>query len=222
MKLKKLGLRPYVTYSCEYRVGDSDNNDFVITYTLDNYITIEGNINGTYYYDYGYLYNVDSGDYAIIKSGDTYTYDGITFSSGDTEEMVEYLGDEYYSYIKINGTKYYLDENYYSVYDDGDYSSVNVSATVNGTYYDDIDVSAGIFYIDSNGEKNYSQAKYNINKSIDDSENQKFIKYYVAIKHNDSAYEYYKSAYEFSKAVLNGTAVSGYTDKAGTSCSRIW
>lgn len=47
------GLKPYVYYSCRYR-KDKDN-DFVITYSLDNYITIKGLIKGKQVDDAGYL-----------------------------------------------------------------------------------------------------------------------------------------------------------------------
>ncbi len=36
------GLKPYVYYSCRYK--PDTENDFVITYSLDNYITIQGKI----------------------------------------------------------------------------------------------------------------------------------------------------------------------------------
>ena len=47
------GLKQYVYYSCRYK-KDTDN-DFVITYSLDNYITIKGLINGKQVNDAGYL-----------------------------------------------------------------------------------------------------------------------------------------------------------------------
>lgn len=47
------GLKPYVYYSCRYKKGT--DNDFVITYSLDNYITIKGLINGKQVNDAGYL-----------------------------------------------------------------------------------------------------------------------------------------------------------------------
>lgn len=37
---KKYGLKPYIYYSCRYK--PNDNSDFVITYSLDSYITIQG------------------------------------------------------------------------------------------------------------------------------------------------------------------------------------
>lgn len=50
------GLKPYVYYSCRYVREPKD--DFIITYTLDNYITIQGIVNNQYTYDYGYLYSI--------------------------------------------------------------------------------------------------------------------------------------------------------------------
>lgn len=51
----RTGLKPYIYYSCRYNTGTSD---FSITYTLDNYITIQGIVKGSYVYDCGYLYNI--------------------------------------------------------------------------------------------------------------------------------------------------------------------
>ena len=197
------GLKPYVYYSCRYTKGA--NTDFVITYTLDNYITIQGMINNQYIYDYGYLYSIaetanGNGIY-YNEINHTYTYEGITFSENNTEELKEFVGDTEYSYAKINGTKYYLDENY-------DTSRTGEIDLGNG---ETISASSGIFFIDSDGTKNYSQARYNGNGSTSDQE---FLQYCRAIKNNKSAYEYYKNAYEFSRAVL-GTPVAGYTDKSG-------
>ena len=45
------GLKPYIYYSCRYVRG---SDDFVITYSLDNYITIQGKINGKDVFDAGY------------------------------------------------------------------------------------------------------------------------------------------------------------------------
>ena len=52
----RTGLKPYIYYTCRYTRDNGD--DFTITYTLDNYITIQGEINGKYVYDCGYLYNI--------------------------------------------------------------------------------------------------------------------------------------------------------------------
>lgn len=39
-KFDEYGLKPYIYYSCRYK--PNDNSDFVITYSLDSYITIQG------------------------------------------------------------------------------------------------------------------------------------------------------------------------------------
>lgn len=198
---KGVGLKTYVYYSCRYT--KEPTNDFVITYSLDNYITIQGIVNGNYIVDYGYLYNIantrnEEGIYKEVRNGkDYYYYDGIEFGEEDTEQMKEYLGSEEYSYVKINGVKYYLDEEYEG-YDDGR------------------DDKRAIFYINKDGTKNYSTTKgYSENNS--DLDNANFEKYYNAITKNKSAYEYYKNAYEFSKAVLTSSASSlnyNYWDKS--------
>ena len=149
------GIKPYVYYSCRYI---KDGNDFVITYTLDNYITIQGTINGRYVNDYGYLID------GITKSGDEYTYDGVVFKEDSKEDLKEYLGDTEYSYAKINGTKYYLDGN-------------------------------EIFYINATGERAI-QITRNSNLNT-------FERYKKYITENNTAYRYYKSAYEFTNRVRN-------------------
>lgn len=195
------GLKPYVYYSCRYTntVNAStalpDNTDFTIVYTLDNYITIQGMINGEYVYDYGYLYSIDN-EKGIKKDGEDYIYDGVRFKKDDTEELKEYVGKDEYSYAKINGKKYYLDEEKYTDRDGN--LDIGDGMTVSK--------KAGIFYISSTtGEKNYSQNKGYLEDSTEEANNNEFIKYCKAIKKNKSAYEYYKNAYEFSSAVL-GTA----------------
>ena len=205
----KYGLKPYVYYSCRYVNNEPLKNwDFIITYTLDNYITIQGLINNNYVYDCGYLYSIantktDADHHKGIfynSSNNTYYYEGVTFSENEKKELKEWLGDNEYSYAKINGTKYYLEEN------DGD----NITETYNGKSFT-FSKNNQIFFIDDTGEKNYSQTRgYNDDRIT-------FLKYYYAIKQNKNSYEYYKHAYEFSKAVLTNNAVSGYKDKAGKS-----
>lgn len=94
------GLKPYVYYSCRYKRA---SDDFVITYSLDNYITIKGIIGGKYVNDSGYLIsNIQPCDDGM------YEYNGIKI---EKETMLkEYIGENEYPYIKISGTKYYLDE----------------------------------------------------------------------------------------------------------------
>ena len=149
------GIKPYVYYSCRYKKG---SDDFVITYTLDNYITIQGIIDGTYRNECGYLID------GIEKSGDSYTYDGVKYDESQKEKMVENLNGKTYSYVKINGTKYYLDE-----------------------------TKKEVFYINASGERAVQSSK-SLNESV-------YKEYKNKIEKNNSAYEYYKAAFEFTKKV---------------------
>ena len=92
------GLKPYIFYSCRYIKG---NIDVVITYSLDNYITIQGTAGGEYINDAGYLIN------DVNVNGETVTYRGVTI--GKEGQLYEYIGNTQYEYIKINGAKYYYD-----------------------------------------------------------------------------------------------------------------
>ena len=100
------GLKPYIYYSCRYVRGASD--DFVITYSLDNYITIQGVIKGKWVFDSGYLLNDIS-----INSNNSVTYKGVTFNTNET--LSEYIWDPEANairdvhYKKINGVKYYYE-----------------------------------------------------------------------------------------------------------------
>ncbi len=73
------GLKPYIPYSCRYRTGTTD---IVITYSLDNYITIQGNINGKYVNDEGYLID------GITKTGNEYFYNGINIGTEEVKENI--------------------------------------------------------------------------------------------------------------------------------------
>ena len=150
------GLKSYVYYSCRYKKdsGTGKKFDIVITYTLDNYITIQGTVDGEYVNRYGYLID------GITKVSDTeYEYDGITFKKSSTECLKEYVGDNEYAYAKLNGTKYYLD-------------------------------GEEVFYINSSGERAVQASRA--------QNEQTFNKYKNFIEKNNSAYRYYKNAYEFT------------------------
>lgn len=204
------GLKPYVYYACRYII-DNDS-DFSIIYTLDNYITIQGKIKGKFVYDNGYLYTIGTTkENGLYKDGNTYWYNGVKFTEDDTEEMKEYVGNDLYSYVKINGKKYYLDENYYT--------SRSGDVTYGGITFK---ASSGIFYIDSNGNRNYSQTK-GYSPLNPEQNNDEFVQYYKAIKRNKSAFEYYKNAYEFSSMVLGSSVPGGeYKDKGGTSFTEVY
>ena len=107
---KLYGLKPYIHYSCRYVDGDTD---VVITYSLDNCITVEGNVKGEPTYKTGYL--LDN-----ISTAGNVTYRGVQIN--EENDLQEYLmayedndsggynllqGE--YVCDKVNGVKYYYD-----------------------------------------------------------------------------------------------------------------
>ncbi len=96
------GLKPYINYSCRYK-NDNGTIDVIITYALDNYITVQGKIDDNYVNKSGYLID------GITIDGDTVKYNDIEIQQ---EQLKENLLGRECSYAKINGTKYYLVEDY--------------------------------------------------------------------------------------------------------------
>ena len=105
-------LKPYIHYSVRYVKGGID---VVITYSLDNYITVKGLINGTAVNKAGYLLN------NIDDNGNIIKYRGIEIPTEIlTETNAKFSNDDgltatgentTYIYNKINGVKYYKDNN---------------------------------------------------------------------------------------------------------------
>lgn len=112
------GFKPYVYYSCRYVNGDID---VIINYSLDNYITVQGTIGENAVYKSGYLLTIASspsreGVY-YNESEDKCYYSGIEIQ--EESNLADYLLDKdsngdvvskEYKYIKLNGTKYYWNE----------------------------------------------------------------------------------------------------------------
>lgn len=98
------GLKPYVSYSCRYRKGD--NIDVIITYALDNHITVQGMIGNEYVNRDGYLIdNIDISDTGEV------TYNGVEIKTEQLKEHIPlYDNSTTYSYIKLQGMKFYLDK----------------------------------------------------------------------------------------------------------------
>lgn len=97
------GLKPYISYSCRYKKG---NDDFVITYSLDNYIVIQGMIGNNWVYDSGYLLDNIGG------TGNNITYRGVPIKASENLTETVYVPNEGLKTlpcIKINGVKYYKD-----------------------------------------------------------------------------------------------------------------
>ena len=100
------GLKPYISYSCRY---EKNNINVIITYALDNHITVQGKIGNDYVNKEGYLIDGISGTSSgvgdINSVDDTIYYNGVEIK---TEQLKEYIQNKEYPYIKLYGTKYYL------------------------------------------------------------------------------------------------------------------
>ena len=132
------GLKPYVYYSCRYK--PQANSDFVITYSLDSYITIQGTVNEYPINESGYLLTGVKeelgGGYSyrgidIIKEEETlkqYVYvEGDMTGLGTKKISInpgKVLGSiVQYPCKKINGVKYYEnDDTVFSIINDTIYN----------------------------------------------------------------------------------------------------
>lgn len=98
------GLKPYISYSVRYI---RDNIDVVITYSLDNYIVIQGWKGTEYINDSGYLID------GIEVNGDIVKYNGIEIKNETLYDKLPGINgldsNTNYQYVRFNGTKYYLD-----------------------------------------------------------------------------------------------------------------
>lgn len=171
-------LKPYIYYSCRYKNGS--NYDFNITYTLDNYITVQGIVGGDYVNKSGYLLS------GIIQTGEKYEYNGVTFSKDDPKETLsECLSDKNeYNYVKINGVKYY--EN----------NTTNIKEK--------------IFSINKDGSRNYSECSSgddNKNEEIYKKFHKAITENISAFKYYESAYKFTKWVESELNNIETGNAI---------------
>ncbi len=177
------GLRPYIYYSCRYK---KNNNDFVVNYTLDNTITVYGEINGQYVTKSGALINPNLVDERSIQKIQ-YQY---TDNNGNTHKH-EYVVSIQYDDVKIE--REILREQLITLNEDNQpsldtYEYVNYS---NRRVYKDI------------GTDQYFWNNKNKKQYITDEETLNFVKNMTIDNHlySNSAAQYYADAYEFSKWV---------------------
>lgn len=141
-------LKPYIFYSCRYVTSDID---VVITYSLDNYITVQGTINGDAVYKYGYLLDNIEGDYNPDTNSNSIRYRGIPIQSETLTEYIDVDSNGNYistNYTKVNGVKYYLDKgsDASSTSDDRWYSRINDQVHYQGINYKTNNDSAIRYY----------------------------------------------------------------------------
>lgn len=167
------GLKPYITYSAEYKQSNS-NTDVVITYSLDNYISIKGIVDGEYWNKSGYLIDGITND-----TGDSIQYNGVVIKKRTVlKEHLPAIGtltEGYYKYIRYNGTKYYWDENNNRV----------------------------IYFLNGNLMELKNPEQPEQEAGIQSA----YASLVNKIQESDSAYYYYKNAYNFTKDVKNSTTL---------------
>lgn len=127
--LYEYGLKPFVYYSCRYK--KDSNNDFVVNFTLDNFISIYGTINGKYVTKSGYLINTNDWDArantykgAFIQEKETLK-EYLKFVNGTTGN----IKDGEYSYIVYQNQKIYYEGNTYFWYNQGEAHTIDGEET---------------------------------------------------------------------------------------------
>lgn len=115
------GLKPYIYYSIRYVKG---SDDFVVNYTLDNYITIIGTVDGDYVTKSGYLINPNLVSGMVENNGviEQIIYDGVNIERERLNEDLLILNEdpatgdetissrpENFTYVEYNGKKIYYD-----------------------------------------------------------------------------------------------------------------
>lgn len=189
------GLRPYIYYSCKYKL--SNGKIVVVNYTLDNAITIYGDVGDGkgYQTKSGYLINPKKIDLNSIQDdltghGDKkLIYDGVEIEPETlTEHLLIVEEDDKKREIIVAGDYNYIVYNNKKVYQD-----VGKDGKPNGEY----------FWYD-NYKKTYLQSeKANVQRYIDNNG--------VGFK-SISAFEYYYEAYQFSNWLV-GTNLKNVTQK---------
>lgn len=181
------GLKPYVSYSCKYKYN---GKEYIITYSLDNYIIVDvfDTSSNNHEIRDGYLLNVS-------KSGDNYIYAGITFTPSETEVLSEILPEKNEATGKLVGKKYY-----YTVRDAIKYYYGGNNTNISQIPADD----DKIFYLDNSGNKINQVSNYKNNKT-------RFNNYYEEIFRNNTGYQYYKEAYDFTNWLLETEGLKNLT-----------
>ena len=151
------GLKPYVYYSCRYK---KSNLDVVITYSMDNYISIQGIVSGKVVSKYGYLLS------NVSQSGSNVTYNGISITEEPilTENVCVDGEVTEFPYIKRNGTKYYKNA-------DGEVFTVlnGKKQKQEGFSFPSVDESAKNYYKESISMKEFIQSTDLANLTIKDA-----------------------------------------------------
>ena len=89
-KTTKNVLKNYIPYSARYQQGSGEQLiDVTINYTLENFLTIEGIINGEYYTKSGYLLPEDAIEVTVKNVVENKTVDILKFNQEQAQEVIE-------------------------------------------------------------------------------------------------------------------------------------
>ena len=201
----KSGVKPFIYYTCEYE--GSGKFDIVINYTLDNYITVMGtDADGNIVNRSGYLINPDTVS-NVDESSKTLTAHNVTIEpetlgeyivaidtvyKGDGQTGTEYVSrnTEYFQYVYYNNQKYYIDTKY------NDANNTDNASRQSSTY-----TGVNIFRLNNNLRVYLTETEANgLAQFLELGD-------YTQINTNNfldnSAYNYYKNAKEFSEFFVN-------------------
>ncbi len=177
------GLKPYVYYSCRYIKG---NLDVVITYSLDNYISIQGSKDGKPFSKYGYVLD------DVTVSGENVMYKGISIDAETALTENIFVDGELKNlpYIRKNGTKYYKEGNkIFSVLNGK--SIVQQTDNFNQDLVQNININAKQYYKEANELKEFMQSIGLDNLKVSDAVN------IDGTKFSDDVYQNLNNGYIF-------------------------
>ena len=191
------GLRPYVYYSAKYRlpIAGNPNNTIVINYTLDNAITVYGDVgdgNG-YATKSGYLINPN--DVQIInESSKILTYKGVRIEPEVLEEHLLTINNNQTGTVSNGDYRYIFYQNQ-KIYQDKDTNGYWLYYNTDGTTTTNSNVTGipVLFRYD-----NYMKAYVNDLNILTYARDCTFN----GEMKSTSAYDYYSEAQEFSRWVI--------------------
>ncbi len=221
------GLRPYIYYSCQYRLSNGKN--VIVNFTLDNAITVYGDFGNGYETKSGYLINYKNVT-NINSSRKTLNYDGVEIRPESLMEHLSIIVNENdepvrgdYPYIVYNNKKVYMDVDRSG---NAIYDNVNIpiyDSNGNPTYdgYGNIryrTISSPKFFWYENYKKTYLQGdmvgfiKYLTDNNLLYINGSNRLVNNIGYK-SISAYEYYTGAYEFSKWIVDKSGLASVTQE---------
>ena len=216
------GLRPYIYYSCQYRLLNGKN--VIVNFTLDNAITVYGDFGDGYETKSGYLIKYDNVK-NIDSSRKTLNYAGVEIRPESLMEHLSIIVNENdepvrgdYPYIVYNNKKVYMDVDRSG---NAIYDNVNIpiyNSNGNPTYdgYGNIryrTISSPKFFWYDNYKKTYLQGdmvgfiKYLTDNNLLYINGSNRLVNNIGYK-SISAYEYYTGAYEFSKWIVEQSGLA--------------